>query len=80
MAGAAPGPGVAWRLRLEPGVETFTDLLLGKQQQDPAAQCGDDLPGGEALRVELQRGLGAGRTLRREHLELVLGRFDEVLN
>jgi glutamyl-Q tRNA(Asp) synthetase len=34
-------PGVAWRLRVEPGVETFADLLCGPQDQDPAAQCGD---------------------------------------
>jgi len=39
--GVAPGPGVAWRLRLEPGVEAFADLLCGDQEQDPAAQCGD---------------------------------------
>jgi len=32
---------VAWRIRLEPGVETFDDLLLGPQSQDPAAYCGD---------------------------------------
>lgn len=35
------GPDVAWRLRLAPGVETFDDLILGRQQQDPSAQCGD---------------------------------------
>ncbi len=39
--GLAPGPGVAWRLRLDPGVESFTDLILGPQQQDPLEQCGD---------------------------------------
>jgi glutamyl/glutaminyl-tRNA synthetase len=37
--------GVGWRLRLEPGpgveLETFEDGLVGSQQQDPAAQCGD---------------------------------------
>ena len=33
--------GVAWRLRIEPGVETFTDLLCGPQAQDPSTQCGD---------------------------------------
>ena len=37
----AAGPGVAWRLRLDPGVETFDDLLCGPQRQEPAAQCGD---------------------------------------
>jgi glutamyl/glutaminyl-tRNA synthetase len=33
--------GVGWRLRIEPGVETFEDGLLGPQSQDPPAQCGD---------------------------------------
>lgn len=32
---------VGWRLRLEPGVETFDDAMEGVQAQDPAAQCGD---------------------------------------
>ena len=32
---------VTWRLRIEPGTETFDDLMLGPQAQDPAAQCGD---------------------------------------
>ncbi len=32
---------VNWRVRFEPGMETFTDLLCGPQTQDPAAQCGD---------------------------------------
>jgi glutamyl-tRNA synthetase/glutamyl-Q tRNA(Asp) synthetase len=41
--GLAPGPGVGWRLRLEPGAEAFVDLALGPQVQDPAAQCGDVL-------------------------------------
>jgi glutamyl-tRNA synthetase/glutamyl-Q tRNA(Asp) synthetase len=35
------GPGVAWRLRIDRGRETFEDLLCGPQQQDPAGQCGD---------------------------------------
>jgi glutamyl-tRNA synthetase/glutamyl-Q tRNA(Asp) synthetase len=39
--GIPRGPGTAWRLRLEPGTETFDDLLCGRRQQDPAAQCGD---------------------------------------
>ncbi len=42
-AGIPTGNGVGWRLRLEPGVETFDDALLGPQQQDPSAQCGDVL-------------------------------------
>jgi glutamyl-tRNA synthetase/glutamyl-Q tRNA(Asp) synthetase len=33
--------GVTWRVRLEPRVETFIDLLLGPQRQCPAEQCGD---------------------------------------
>jgi glutamyl-tRNA synthetase/glutamyl-Q tRNA(Asp) synthetase len=39
--GLATGPGVGLRLRLDPGVERFTDLLQGPQQQDPSLQCGD---------------------------------------
>lgn len=39
--GLAPGPGRGLRLRLEPGVECFTDALLGEQRQEPSAQCGD---------------------------------------
>jgi glutamyl/glutaminyl-tRNA synthetase len=33
--------GLTWRVRLEPGIEAFNDLLLGAQHQDPASQCGD---------------------------------------
>lgn len=32
---------VGLRVRFDPGVEAFEDLLLGPQQQDPSAQCGD---------------------------------------
>jgi glutamyl-tRNA synthetase/glutamyl-Q tRNA(Asp) synthetase len=39
--GLAPGPGRGLRLRLEPGVECFTDAFLGEQRQEPSAQCGD---------------------------------------
>jgi glutamyl-Q tRNA(Asp) synthetase len=39
--GLSPGPGVNWRVRLEPGVDTFIDLLCGPTSQDPHAQCGD---------------------------------------
>jgi glutamyl-tRNA synthetase/glutamyl-Q tRNA(Asp) synthetase len=35
--------GVGWRVRIEPGVETFVDGWLGPQAQDPSAQCGDVL-------------------------------------
>ncbi len=35
--------GYGWRVRIEPGVETFEDLGLGVQQQSPADQCGDVL-------------------------------------
>jgi glutamyl/glutaminyl-tRNA synthetase len=34
-------PGIGWRLRIEPGIETFSDARLGIQHQDPASQCGD---------------------------------------
>lgn len=30
-----------WRVRFEPGTETFTDLLCGEQTQEPSTQCGD---------------------------------------
>jgi glutamyl-tRNA synthetase/glutamyl-Q tRNA(Asp) synthetase len=33
--------GVSWRVRIDPGTETFFDELLGPQQQDPSQQCGD---------------------------------------
>lgn len=39
--GLLPGPGVGVRVRIEPGAESFVDLRLGPQAQDPAAQCGD---------------------------------------
>lgn len=32
---------VSWRVRMDPGVESFTDLRLGPQTQDPSAQVGD---------------------------------------
>jgi glutamyl/glutaminyl-tRNA synthetase len=35
--------GYGWRLRIDPGVEEFEDARLGRQRQDPAAQCGDVL-------------------------------------
>ena len=35
--------GYGWRVRIEPGVETFEDEQQGVQQQDPAEQCGDVL-------------------------------------
>ena len=39
--GLTPRYRLNWRVRLEPGVETFTDLLCGPASQDPQAQCGD---------------------------------------
>jgi glutamyl-Q tRNA(Asp) synthetase len=36
-----PAPGVGTRVRLDPGIETFDDGMLGRQQQEPLAQCGD---------------------------------------
>jgi glutamyl-Q tRNA(Asp) synthetase len=34
---------VGWRVRMDGGEETFDDLLLGPQRQDPSRQCGDVL-------------------------------------
>jgi glutamyl-Q tRNA(Asp) synthetase len=39
--GLAIEPGRGIRVALEPGVEHFTDALLGEQHQDPSTQCGD---------------------------------------
>lgn len=39
--GLAMEPGRGIRVALDPGVEHFTDALLGDQQQDPSTQCGD---------------------------------------
>lgn len=33
--------GLGWRVRIDPGVETFVDGLCGPQAQHPADQCGD---------------------------------------
>ena len=33
--------GVGWRVRMDPGLEGFTDGLVGPQEQDPSLQCGD---------------------------------------
>jgi len=35
--------GVGWRVRIDPGVETFDDLLVGPQTQHPFEQSGDVL-------------------------------------
>jgi len=32
---------VGWRLKLDAGVEVFEDAVVGNQEQDPSAQCGD---------------------------------------
>jgi glutamyl-Q tRNA(Asp) synthetase len=39
--GLPSGPGAGLRVRLEPGVERFDDVLMGAHAQDPAAQIGD---------------------------------------
>ena len=39
----APQKGRGIRVMMEPGMEQFTDMLLGEQRQDPQAQCGDML-------------------------------------
>lgn len=41
--GLADRPGVGLRVRLDPSVERFDDLLLGPQEQHPWEQCGDML-------------------------------------
>ena len=33
--------GRGWRVRMEPGTESFVDGLLGSASQDPSRQCGD---------------------------------------
>jgi glutamyl-tRNA synthetase/glutamyl-Q tRNA(Asp) synthetase len=33
--------GLGWRVRMDPGDETFVDELCGPQRQNPARQCGD---------------------------------------
>jgi glutamyl-Q tRNA(Asp) synthetase len=33
--------GFGWRVRMEPGVESFDDARLSSQTQDPSSQCGD---------------------------------------
>ena len=40
-AGIPLEDGAGWRLRIAPGTEAFDDGLLGPQNQDPSAQCGD---------------------------------------
>lgn len=40
-AGLALDEGLSWRLTISPGVETFDDVVMGPQAQDPSAQCGD---------------------------------------
>jgi len=35
--------GYGWRVRMDAGVERFSDRRLGTQTQDPSAQCGDVL-------------------------------------
>ena len=40
-AGLPLDEGLNWRLRMTPGGETFDDGVLGRQEQDPSAQCGD---------------------------------------
>jgi glutamyl-tRNA synthetase/glutamyl-Q tRNA(Asp) synthetase len=39
--GLVMAPGRGLRLALAPGEESFTDLILGSQRQDPSRQCGD---------------------------------------
>lgn len=39
--GLAIGDGRGWRVRMEPGAETFVDGILGPASQEPSRQCGD---------------------------------------
>ena len=39
--GLEPGPGRGLRVMMPEGVESFEDLRLGRQSQEPARQCGD---------------------------------------
>jgi glutamyl/glutaminyl-tRNA synthetase len=39
--GIPPLPGVIWRLRIEPAIESFEDVICGPQRQSPDQQCGD---------------------------------------
>ena len=39
--GIALSDGVGWRVRFEPGAESFDDVIKGPQIQDPSQQCGD---------------------------------------
>ena len=39
--GLTPGRGAGTRVRIDPGIEEFEDLMLGRQRQEPSAQCGD---------------------------------------
>ena len=41
--GLALTDGVGWRVRMDPGLETFVDQVVGPQAQDPSRQCGDVL-------------------------------------
>ena len=41
--GLALDDGAGWRVRIDPGAETFDDRRLGPQAQDPSRQCGDVL-------------------------------------
>ena len=43
LAGLSPRDSPALRVQIDPGVDTFDDLLLGPQRQNPSAQCGDVL-------------------------------------
>jgi len=39
--GLMPGPDRGMRMIVERGAESFTDVLLGRQTQEPSEQCGD---------------------------------------
>jgi glutamyl/glutaminyl-tRNA synthetase len=39
--GLEPGPGLGARIVMQPGMEVFDDVRLGRQAQDPWRQCGD---------------------------------------
>ncbi len=70
---------VGWRLRMEPGTESFFDEMCGPQVQDPAAQCGDLLLR-TGRQIRLARLLGRATMPRFAHHGLVMKSATEKLS